>query len=51
MNMVINQSWAKLGLSLDYDKERFTLDDGITKAVKKALNGFYSQGLIYRETR
>lgn len=45
---IIRSQWAKLGLSLDYDKERFTLDDGITKAVKKVFVDFYNQGLIYR---
>ena len=45
---IIRTQWAKLGLSLDYDKERFTLDDGITKAVKKVFVDFYNQGLIYR---
>lgn len=45
---IIRAQWAKLGLSLDYDKERFTLDDGITKAVKKVFVDFYNKGLIYR---
>ena len=45
---IIRSQWAKLGLSLDYDKERFTLDDGITKAVKKVFVDFYNKGLIYR---
>ena len=45
---IIRSQWAKLGLSLDYDKERFTLDEGITKAVKKVFVDFYNQGLIYR---
>ena len=44
----IRAQWAKLGLSLDYDKERFTLDEGITKAVKKVFVDFYNNGLIYR---
>ena len=45
---IIRAQWAKLGLSLDYDKERFTLDEGITKAVKKVFVDFYNKGLIYR---
>lgn len=45
---IIRSQWAKLGLSLDYDKERFTLDEGITKAVKKVFVDFYNKGLIYR---
>lgn len=31
----IRQQWAKLGLGLDYSRERFTLDEGLSKAVKK----------------
>lgn len=30
----IRSQWAALGLSLDYTKERFTLDEGMSKAVK-----------------
>ena len=30
----IRQQWAKLGLTLDYSKERFTLDDGLSDTVK-----------------
>lgn len=45
---IIRQQWAKLGLSLDYDKERFTLDDGLTKAVRKVFTDMYNEGLIYR---
>lgn len=33
----IHSQWAKLGLSLDYTKERFTLDEGLSNAVKKYL--------------
>ena len=33
----IHKQWAKLGLSLDYSKERFTLDDGLSKAVRKVF--------------
>ena len=33
----IHEQWAKLGLSLDYTKERFTLDEGLSKAVKKVF--------------
>ncbi len=48
---IIRQQWAKLGLSLDYDKERFTLDEGLTKAVKKVFVDMYNEGLIYRGER
>ena len=45
---IIRKQWAKLGLALDYSKERFTLDEGIEKAVKKVFVDFYNKGLIYR---
>ena len=45
---VIRKQWAKLGVSLDYSKERFTLDEGISNAVKKVFVDFYNEGLIYR---
>ncbi|MBR3229905.1 MAG: valine--tRNA ligase [Bacilli bacterium] len=45
---IIRSQWAKLGLSLDYSKERFTLDEGLTKAVKKVFTDMYNEGLIYR---
>ena len=48
---IIRQQWAKLGLSLDYDKERFTLDEGLTKAVRKVFTDMYNEGLIYRGER
>jgi len=47
----IHKQWAKLGLSLDYEKERFTLDEGLSKAVRKVFVDFYKEGLIYRGTR
>ena len=45
---VIRKQWAKLGVSLDYSKERFTLDDGLSLAVKKVFVDYYNEGLIYR---
>jgi len=44
----IREQWAKLGLSLDYTKERFTLDEGLKKAVEKVFIDFYNKGFIYR---
>ena len=44
----IRNQWAKLGLSLDYEKERFTLDEGLNKAVTKVFVDYYNKGLIYR---
>ncbi len=47
----IHNQWAKLGLSLDYTKERFTLDDGLSNAVRKVFVDLYNKGLIYRGER
>jgi valyl-tRNA synthetase len=44
----IRKQWAKLGLSVDYTKERFTLDDGLNKAVTKVFVDYYNKGLIYQ---
>ena len=45
---IIKSQWAKLGLSLDYSRERFTLDEGLSKAVRRVFVQLYSEGLIYR---
>ncbi len=47
----IRKQWAKLGLSLDYRKERFTLDEGLSNAVKEVFVRLYNEGLIYRGER
>ena len=47
----IHKQWAKLGLALDYSRERFTLDEGLSKAVKKVFVDLYNKGLIYRGYR
>ena len=47
----IHNQWAKLGLALDYTKERFTLDEGLSKAVNKVFIDLYNKGLIYRGER
>ena len=47
----IRSQWATLGLSLDYTKERFTLDEGLNKAVNKVFIKLYEEGLIYRGER
>lgn len=44
----IHKQWAKLGLSLDYSHERFTLDEGLSKAVNHVFVSLYQKGLIYR---
>ena len=47
----IHNQWAKLGLSLCYSKERFTLDEGLNKAVIYVFKKLYDEGLIYRGER
>ena len=44
----IRAQWAKLGLGLDYSRERFTLDEGLNKAVTKIFVDHYNNGTIYR---
>jgi valyl-tRNA synthetase len=44
----IRTQWAKLGLGLDYSRERFTLDEGLSDAVKEVFVSLYRKGLIYR---
>lgn len=39
-----------LGCSCDWERERFTLDEGLSQAVRTAFVHFYEQGLIYRDT-
>ncbi len=47
----IHKQWAKMGLSLDYTKERFTLDSGLSDAVKYVFVTLYNESLIYRGER
>ncbi len=47
----IHQQWKALGLSLDYKKERFTLDDKLNKCVNKVFVSLYNKGLIYQGER
>lgn len=44
----IRSQWAKIGLGLDYSRERFTLDEGLSKAVREVFVKLYEKGLIYR---
>lgn len=44
----IREQWSKLGLSLDYSRERFTLDSGLSDAVRKVFVTLYEKELIYR---
>ena len=47
----IREQWSKLGLSLDYSRERFTLDEGLSEAVKEVFVKLYEKDLIYRGER
>jgi len=47
----IHEQWAKMGLSLDYSRERFTLDEGLSKGVREVFVKLYNKGLIYRGKR
>ena len=44
----IREQWAKMGISVDYRRERFTLDKGLSDAVKKVFVTLYEKDLIYR---
>jgi valyl-tRNA synthetase len=46
---IIQGQFKRLGASLDYDEERFTLDEGYAHAVLKVFVDLYEQGLIYRD--
>ncbi|MDJ1646370.1 valine--tRNA ligase [Mycoplasma phocimorsus] len=47
----IHKQWDRLGLSLDYENERFTLDKDANEAVLKAFITLYKKGLIYRDSK
>jgi valyl-tRNA synthetase len=47
----IREQWGKIGLSLDYSRERFTLDEGLSQAVREVFVRLYDKGLIYRGKR
>ncbi len=47
----IHSQWAMLGLNLDYTRERFTLDEGLNRAVNEVFVSLYEKGLIYRGER
>lgn len=44
----IKEQWGKMGISVDYPRERFTLDEGLSKAVRKVFVDLYKKGWIYR---
>ena len=45
---IIHDQWKKVGLSVDYSRERFTLDEGLNRAVNEVFVRMYNEGLIYR---
>src|SRR5580698_10412421 len=47
----ITRQLRRLGASLDWPRERFTMDDGLSAAVKETFVKLYSEGLIYRDRR
>ncbi len=47
----IKKQLRKLGISCDWSKERFTLDEGLSKAVEEVFIRLYEKGLIYRGNR
>ena len=47
----IHKQWAKMGISLDYTRERFTLDEGLNYAVRTVFVNLYNKGLIYQGER
>jgi len=46
----ITEQLRRLGASCDWDRERFTLDEGLSRAVREAFVRWYEEGLIYRDT-
>ena len=47
----ITSQLRRLGASCDWSRERFTMDEGLSKAVRKVFVELYKQGLIYRDKR
>ena len=45
---IITSQLKKLGISCDWDRERFTMDEGCSNAVNEVFVGFYNKGLIYK---
>lgn len=48
---VIRAQWRRMGFSLDYSRERFTMDEGLSRAVRTVFVKLYEKGLIYRGNR
>ena len=47
----ISQQLHRLGASADWSRERFTLDEGLSQAVRKVFVDLYQEGLIYKDQR
>ena len=47
----ITSQLRRLGASCDWDRERFTMDDGLSRAVREVFVALHKQGLIYRDKR
>ena len=47
----INNQLRRLGASADWSRERFTMDEGLSKAVKKVFVDLYNDGIIYKDKR
>ena len=47
----ITRQLRRMGASLDWEKERFTMDDGLSESVKEVFVQLYNEGLIYRGKR
>ncbi|HNL67337.1 MAG TPA: valine--tRNA ligase, partial [Leptospiraceae bacterium] len=48
---IITKQMRTLGLSVDWERERFTMDDGLSRAVREMFVELYKKKLIYRDTR
>jgi valyl-tRNA synthetase len=48
---IITSQIRKIGASVDWERERFTLDEGLSKAVREAFVRLYEKGLVYRGPR
>ena len=47
----IENQLKKLGISCDWDRERFTMDEGCSKAVEEVFINLYNKGYIYKGSR
>ena len=48
---IITDQLRRMGASADWDRERFTMDEGLSKAVRTVFVALHKQGLIYRDKR